>query len=174
MSIEGADNVGEITPIEPSEDGNIKLEKDEKGQYPKVVPWSKYVGIKESLGGKLQAAEDKVKSLEEQLKNAPNAEEFNRIKTELDETKGKLQTASDELKGIKEKSVSELKVALSGKGLSAERIEKMSEAEMRTVLEVLGDKKPAPDLGSGGGSGELKGSPMDLARRGYEESGKNK
>jgi len=35
---------------------------------------------------------------------------------------------------------------------------------------VLGDKRPSPDLGSGGGSGELKGSPMELARQAYESS----
>jgi hypothetical protein len=173
MSNEGKDNE-EITPIEPDGEGSVKLEKDSEGKYPKVVPWSKYVGIKESLGGKLQAAEEKVKSLEEQLKNAPNAEEFGRIKQELGDAKSQLETKTTELTSLQEKTATELKAELKKRGVSDEDVAEMSEAEMRRTIKVLGSKKPSPDLGGGGGSGELKGSPMELARQGYAESGKSK
>jgi len=35
---------------------------------------------------------------------------------------------------------------------------------------VLERYKPKPDLGGGGGSGGLKGSPMELARQAYANS----
>ena len=146
-----------------------EIKPDAEGKHPETVPWNRYVGIKESFGKKLSVSEDKVKSLEEQLKNAPNAEEFTRIKSELDSTKTKLQTIEGELTKQKEKSVSELRATLKGKGISDEKVAKMSETEMQMVLEVLGDTKPLPDMGSGGGSGELRGSPQELAVRAYEQ-----
>jgi hypothetical protein len=161
MSGEDSKDVGkpEAEDVKPGADG----------KYPDTVPWGQYVGIKESLGKKLTASEDKVKGLEEQLKKAPNAEEFNRIKGELESTKTELTSKLKELTDIKEKSVLELKAELKKRNISDEEVAKMSEAEMRTVIRVLGDIKPAPDLGSGGGSGELKGSPLELATQAYSD-----
>jgi len=157
MSEEGKDDVEEIQP-------------DKDGKYPETVPWSKYVGIKESLGGKLTTERGKVTNLEEQLKNAPNPEEFNKIKEELEKEKTKNQESSEELNKIKEKSASELRDSLKAKGVPEEEIKAMSETEMRVALKYIGDRKPLPDLGGGGGGGNLQGrSPMDLARTAYEK-----
>lgn len=163
MANEGEENVDTNPDAE-------EIKPDEQGKHPETVPWSKYVGIKESLGSKLDAEREKVKSLEEQLANAPNAEEFGKIKEELDTAKNQLQEKTTELTSYQQKTVTELKAELKKRGVSDEKVEKMSETEMRTVLGVLGDKKPSPDMGGGGGSGELKGSPSDLARQAYESS----
>lgn len=159
--MEGQDNEGKNPDAE-------EIKPDADGKHPETVPWNRYVGIKESLGKKLTTSEEKVKDLEEKLQNAPNAEEHEKLKKELEETKSKLTTTADELNKSKEKSVSELREALKSKGVPAEKVDKMSEAELRAVNDVIGSKKPAPDLGSGGGSGKLEGSPRELARRAYE------
>jgi hypothetical protein len=157
--MEGQDNVDNPDAAE--------IKPDADGKHPETVPWNKYVGIKESLGGKLEKAQEQVKDLEEKLRNAPNAEEFGKIKGELDTTKAKLTEVETELGKSKEKTVSELRETLKGKGVPAEKVDKMSEIELRAANDVLGDRKPAPDLGSGGGSGELKGSHQELAKRAY-------
>ena len=53
---------------EGNKEGDIKPDKD--GKYPEVVPWNQYVGIKESLGKKLDSERARATSLEEQLKKA--------------------------------------------------------------------------------------------------------
>jgi len=165
MAEEGTAGVDTATDAED-------IKPDASGKYPDV-PYSKYVGVKESLGKKLDAEKGKVANLEEQLKNAPNAEEHSRIKAELDATKAKLTEKETELTKIKEATASELRQTLLKRGvLPEERIKAMSEAEMKVALEVLGDKKPAPDMGSGGGSGELKGSPIELAAQAYSRTNK--
>lgn len=152
--------------VEPIE-GEVLPDKD--GKHPETVPWEKYVGIKESLGKKLSLAKEQAKSLEEQLKNAPNVEEVKRIQSELEATKAKLTEVSTELSKTKEMSVSMLRESLIKRGVPADKASKMSETEMRTVLDVIGDTKPLPDLSTGGGSGELKGSPRELAVRAYSD-----
>lgn len=165
MSDEGnKDSVGktEVEDIKPDADG----------KYPETVPWSKYVGIKESLGSKLDAERERVKSLEEKLKNAPNVEEHTKLKEELESTKTKLQEKEGKLTEIQEKSVSELRSALTAKGVPEERVSKMSETEMKTALEFIGDRKPLPDLGGGGGKSVPIGTPLQLARDAYAASSK--
>ena len=174
MPGEGKDDGGEDQTQKVKPEDMEEIKPDEKGGHPETVPWSKYVGIKESLGGKVKAAEEKVKSLEEQLGKAPNAEEHDRIKQELEDTKGKLTETSSELTKVKEQTASEMRDALTKRGVSKEKIDKMSEQDMRVALDVLGDKKPSPDFGGGGGSGELKGSPRELARQAYESSNARK
>ena len=169
MAKEGTDDGGKIPVVEIEE-----VKPDASGKYPETIPWSKYVGIKESLGKKLTSSEEKVKNLEEQLKKAPNADEFNQIKGELESTKTKLTEKEGELTKTKEATVTELRKNLIAKGLTEERVKTMSEAELKVALEVLGDKKPLPDLGGGGGSGVLQGSPMELAKQAYESSNKFK
>jgi len=168
MTVEGTDGAGKTPEVE-------EIKPDKEGKFPESVPWSKYVGIKESLGSKLEAEKGKVKNLEEQIKTAPNKEEHDRIAKELVDTKTQLQTKTDELTKNKEKSASELRGALKTKGLTDEQVKDMSEAEMQRMLGILGGVKPKslPDLsGGGGGSGELKGSPMELARTAYANSAK--
>lgn len=170
MSGEGEDNVEKITP-----DAEGKITPDKEGKYPEVVPWSKYVGIKESLGNKLEAEKTKVTGLEEKLKTAISTEDHEKIKKELEEANEKLKTASEELQGIKDKSASEKRELLVKRGVPEEKAKEMSEKEMDTVLGVLKEAKPGADLsGGGGGAGILEGKgPIALAKLGYEQGGKS-
>jgi len=153
----------------PEED--IKVDPT-TGKFPETVPSNKYIGVKEALG----RAKEKVSSLDEQLKNAPNKDEFTRITQELADTKAKLQTKDDELTKKNEASASELRETLKTQGLTDEQTKDMSEAEMKRMIGVLGSKpKSLPDLGGGGGGGSVpKGSPMQLARDAYGQSSKGK
>jgi hypothetical protein len=146
-----------------------EVKPDASGKYPESVSYSKYVGVKESIGKKLDAERVKSANLEEQLKKAPNAEEYTKIKVELDTTKAKLTEKEGELTKVKEATVSEMRTSLITKGIPEEKVKVMSEAEMKGALSVIGDRKPLPDLGSGGGSGKLEGSPMELARQAYSQ-----
>ena len=148
-------------------DKNLELQKDEKGNFPETVPSSKYIGVKESLG----RAKEKVTSLEEQLKNAPNAEEATKIKEERDSLKTKLQDSEDAATKATEKSVSEMREALKKANIPEEKLEGASETELKRLIDVLGSKpKSLPDLsGGGGGKSVPAGTPMELARQAYSE-----
>lgn len=154
----------------PEEDKSVEGDKG----HPEVVPWSQHVAAKETISNKLKAAEEKASSLEEQLKNAPNKEEFDKITTELADAKQKLEKVTTELNQGKEKTANELREALKGGVFSEEELKSMSEAELRAAVKAAGSKPTSrPDLtGGGGSSGELKGSPMDLARQAYERPSK--
>lgn len=156
MSDEGKEN--DVEEIQPDKDG----------KYPETVPWQKYVGIKESLGKKLDAERDKVKSLEESIKNATSEEEVKKLRDELETTKGKLQEKETELTNLQTKTLSEKREVLTKRGLPEDKVNTMSDKELDAAIMALGHSKPASDLsGGGGGSGELTGSPMDLAQRAY-------
>jgi len=175
MPGEGKDDE-ELTPIEPSADGKVTLEKDSEGKYPKVVPWGKHVAAKETISRKLQTSEDKVKNLEEQLKNAPNREEHDKIVKELADKTAELEKVKTELNQGKEKTANELREVLRGtKTFSDDELNKMSEAELRVAVKATGSKNPSlPDIaGGGGGSGDLsKLSRTELARQAYSSSNK--
>ena len=145
------------------------IKPDEKGNYPETVSWKQYVGTKESLGKKITAAEAKVSTLEEQLKTAIKQEDFNKTKQELDDAKTKLQEAEEKLKGVTEKSLTEKRERLVKSGLSEEEVKKMTEEALDAGIKVLNSRKPGADMGSGAGSGELKGSPMQLAQQAYKK-----
>lgn len=172
MSDDGKDGVEKITP---DTEGKIPKGKDDK--YPEVVPWDKYVGVKEMLTkAKTQATElgEKVTSLEEKLKNA-SPEEAGKVKKELEDAKGelgttkeKLQTTEEELTSLKEKTLTEKRDILKKRGIPEDKVKDMSDKELTAAIMVLGHSKPAPDLGGGGGSGGLEGSPLELAQRAYE------
>ena len=150
--------------------GEDKLDEeilpDSTGKFPETVPWNKYVGIKESLGKKLDTEKQKVASLEEQLKKAVSPEEFTKTKEELDQIKSDHQKVADELKSLKDKSVSEKREVLKTRGVPEDKIKDVSEKELDILISVLGDIKPKPgsDLGGGGGSGSLPNDPMELFR----------
>ncbi len=168
MSGEGDnDNVEKIVP---NEEGKIPAGKDNK--YPEVVPWSKYVGIKESLGNKLDAERAKVTSLEEKLNNAASTEELERVKGELKEATDKLQTTNEELNTTKEKTLTEKRSTLTKRGIPEDKVKDMSSEELTAAIVVLELSKPNPDMGGGGGSGSLEGSPLELAQRAYSSSNK--
>ncbi len=165
------DKHDDVEKIVPDAEGKIKA--DEKGKYPEVVPWSKYVGIKESLGNKLDAERVKVTGLEEKLKNAASTEEFTKVKAELDETKTKLQTTDDELKNTKEKTLTEKRGILVKRNIPEDKVKDMSVVELDAALVVLEHSKPGADMGGGGGGSDgLKGSPMELAQKAYASSNK--
>ena len=162
---EGEDGVEKIVP-----DAEGKIKADEKGKYPEVVPWSKYVGIKESLGSKLDTERQKVTSLEEQLKKATSAEEFEKVKTELGEIKTKLQTTEEELTSTKNQSLTEKRSTLTKRGIPDEKVKDMSGKELDAMIVALGYSKPAPDMeGGSGGSGGITGSPMELSVKAYQK-----
>lgn len=146
------------------------------GKYPETVPWNKYVGIKESLGGKLTKAEEKAKGLEEQLKNAPNKEEHDKVTQQLVDKTTELEKITTELNQGKEKTANELREALKdNKAFTEEELGKMSEAELRAAVKAAGSKKTSlPDVSGGGGGGGVvpSGSPLKVARDAYASSDK--
>lgn len=144
-----------------------EIQPDKDGKYPETVSWSKYVGIKESLGKKLDTAKEQVTSLEERLKTAVSTDEHGKIKQELEETKTKLQQTSDELNTTKEQTLTEKRATLTKRGIPEDKVKDMSVKELDAALVVLEHSKPSPDLGGGGGASPLVGSPMELAQRAY-------
>ena len=151
---------------------DFELQKDEKGNFPETVPSTKYIGVKEAYG----RAKEKVATLEEQLNNAPNKEEHDKIVKELADKTAELETVKNELNQGKEKTANELREVLRGtKTFSDEELSKMSEAELRVAVKATGSKNPSlPDIaGGGGGSGDLsKLSRTELARQAYSSSNK--
>lgn len=163
------DNVGEET--QKLDDELTKEAKD--GKYPETVSWGQYVGIKESLGKKLDTATQKVGTLEEQLKGAISAEEHNKIKAELETIKTTQQKSADEAKVALDASLKEKRDTLIKKGVAEDKIANMSLEQIDSLLLVAAGITPGADMGGGGGgSGELKGSPMELARQAYGSSNK--
>ncbi|MGW8177224.1 MAG: hypothetical protein ACWGQW_00285 [bacterium] len=158
-----ADEVNEV--VEEVEE----IQPDKDGKYPETVPWKQYVGTKESLGKKISAAENKVSTLEEQLKGAIKQEDFEKVQKELEEAKTKLQTTEEQLKGVTEKSLTEKRDTLVKRaGLPEEDVKAMSEDALDAAIKVLNSKRPGADMGSGTGTGELKGSPQELTRQAYQ------
>lgn len=156
----------EVVKIVPDTEGKITPGAD--GKYPEVVPWSKYVGVKESLGKRATEAEGKVTSLEAQLKGVISTEDFGKVWNELEQAQGQLQTTKTELDAVKEKSLSEKRDILTKKGVPAEKAKEMSDGELNAAILMLEHTKPGPDLGGGGGASPLTGkSPMDLAVQAY-------
>lgn len=164
MSEEGKDKDGAVG--KQLDEGEIQPDKD--GKHPETVPWSKYVGIKESLGGKLDAEKQKVSSLEEQIKKATSAEEVEALQKKVKEAEDKLKTTEEELTNLKNSSVAEKRASLTKRGIPEEKVKDMTAKELDAAIMALGHAKPGADLGGGGGSGEaLKGSPMELAVKAY-------
>lgn len=140
----------------------------EGDKHPETVPWNEYVGVKESLGKKLDTATQKVTSLEEQLTKAVKPEEFTKTQKELADLKATHEKVSGELRAIKEKSITEKRDFLKAKGIPEDEIKVMSEDALSATVKVLERYKPKPDLGGGsGGTVVPKGSPMELARQAY-------
>ena len=141
-----------------------EIQPDKEGKFPEVVPWNKYVGIKESLGKKLDTERQKVASLEEQLKMAIKPEDVKSIKDELDETKTKLTTTETELSGLKQTTLTEKRSILTKRGIPEESVKDMSVKELDAAILATKYIKPGSDMGGGGGSGSLPEDPMTLFR----------
>lgn len=157
------------TPNPEPED--IKPDKD--GKYPESVSWKQYVGVKESLGGKLDTLRQEKESLEEKIKNAPTAEAVEKLQGELKEAKEKLETTSNELSTLKEQTTGEKRDTLIKRGVPEDKVKDMSVQELNAAITAIGAVKPAPDMSGGGGGGvALTGKPMDLATRAYASSNK--
>uniref|UniRef100_A0A6M3IJA6 Scaffolding protein n=1 Tax=viral metagenome TaxID=1070528 RepID=A0A6M3IJA6_9ZZZZ len=139
MSEEGKEN--EVVEIQP----------DASGKYPESVPWNQYVGIKESLGKKLDTERQKVTSLEEKLKGATSTEEVEKLRGQLTELEKKAEAATQELTTFKEQSLSERRAILVKRGIPEGKTKEMSGKELDAAFAVLEHIKPNPDMGGGGG-----------------------
>jgi hypothetical protein len=162
--------------IQPDAEG--KIAPDKEGKYPQVVPYHKYVGIKEKFTRVEKELNAKVSSLEEQVKKANPAElakvteELGKIKADLEAKTAEFTKVQGELDGMKNKSIADKKANLIKLGVKEETLKDMGDKEMDKVLEALASAKgkPKSDLGSGGGTGVPVGSPMDLARQAYSQT----
>jgi hypothetical protein len=150
-------------------------ENNEGGKHPETVPWSQYVGTKESLGSKLDAANAKVSSLEEQVKTAVKPEDHNRVVAELNTLKATHESVSKELNTIKDASIAEKRTALVTSGIPEDKVKSMSAIELNAALLVInslpgGNKVPVPraDLGNGSTAPPPTKDPMERSRRAYE------
>jgi uncharacterized protein YdcH (DUF465 family) len=149
--------------------------------HPESVPWNQYVGLKEKTRKIETRLITKVNSLEEQIKKAGTAsgssEEVTKLKTELDATKAELTKANDAIKAFNDKSLTDKRTALKGK-IPEDKLVTMSDKELdaaNLAISSMGNSpRPKPDMGSGGGSTPLTGSPIELARQAYATSNKSK
>ena len=161
------------TPVdEGKSEAEVIPEVDAQGKHPDSIPWSQYVGVKQSLGKKLDTATSKLTSLEEQLKTAVKPEDHAKVVAELTATKAEKEKAAAELKAIREASTSEKRSILQNKGVPESEVKAMSEDALNGAIKVLGyATKPGSDMGSGGGgSGSLHGTPQELAMQAYSKS----
>jgi hypothetical protein len=144
---------------------------DKKPSHPESVPWTQYVGLKEKFNKVEADLKGKVGGLEEQLKKAVTTEEHNRIKAELDAVKAEKTKLETDVKTAKEQTLSEKRATLVKRGVPEADLKDLSERELGIMEKALGipTTKPKPDMGSGGGSGVPKGSPMELARQAYSK-----
>lgn len=148
-----------------------------QGSGSTAIPKEKYDGVLRKMGEKdteIQTLTGKVQTLEEQLKTAPSMEEFNRIKADLEAKTQEIETVKGELGKVTTQTADSLRASLVGKGIAEDKVKDLPLAELQRLADVIGSipgglpgAKPRPDLGIGGGSGSLQGSPMDLARQGY-------
>jgi len=157
---EGKSDVAEIQPDKAT------------GKYPETVPWNQYVGIKESLGKKLDSANQRLTTLEEQLKTAVKPEDHKKIMDELVAVKATAESKDKELQAIRDASTAEKRNILKQKGVPEEEVKSMSAGELNAAVKAIGYVKPGADMGSGGGATVPKGSPMELARQAYQNSPK--
>lgn len=152
-----------------ADEGKQEMEGAESKPHPETVSWTQYIGLKEKFNKTESELTGKVQTLEEHLKTTTSADEFNKVKQELESIKTEHQKVSDELKTTKDKTLSEKRDILIKKGILEDQVKDMSEKELDTVNKALEQYKPKPDLGSGGGRTELRGSPMELALRAYSK-----
>ena len=158
----------------PGEDKSVEGDKG----HPESVPWSQHVAAKETISNKLKASEERASSLEEQLKNAPNKEAYDKAVKDLETANAKVKELMDAATKASEKTVTELREALkNSKAFTEEEIKGMSETELRVAVKATGSKVSSlPDLSGGGGSSVdlTKISRTKLAKAGYENSPKQK
>jgi hypothetical protein len=153
--VEGKTEVGE--PVEVA------------GKHPETVSWQQYVGIKESLGKKLDTATAKLSSLEEQLKSSPKPDEFTKTKAELEAVKAEHAKVAGELKSIKDQSISEKRATLVARGIPEAKVKDLTEKELDAVSGVLGTAvtKPKPDMSGGGAGASTTVRAADKIRQGF-------
>ena len=143
---------------------------EENKPHPESVSWTEHVGLKEKFNRTESKYKEQVTSLEEQLKIAPNAEEFGKTKEELEKIKGDFQKVSDELKVIKDSSLTEKREYLKAKGVPEDKVVNMSEESLVAAIGAIESYKPKPDMSGGGGGTVVKGNPMELARQAYTKT----
>ncbi len=144
-----------------------EVKPDADGKYPETVPWNRYVGIKESLGKKIDAEKTKVQSLEEQLKTTVSTDEHKKVSEELEGTKKMLTDKTTELDTKVAATLTEKRAALITKGVPEEKVKDMSVEVIDAVLAVE-MPKPKSDLGGGGGGSDAPTSGTAKMRAGFE------
>lgn len=137
------------------------------GKHPDNVSWSQYVGIKESLGGKLDKATKEVTDLKEQAKTTVSTEAHEKVATELEGTKRLLADKTTELDTKVAATLTEKRAALVTKGVPEEKVKEMSVEVIDAVLAVE-MPKPKSDLGGGGGGSDTPTSGGAKIRAGFE------
>lgn len=149
--------------------GDAKPDENKGDKHPETVSWSEYVGVKESLGKKADAAEQKVQSLEEQLNNAMTPEKVAEIEKERDSFKEKYETANTELETVKNTTLTEKREALVKLGVPKEKADGMNREALDAALMMRDYSKPGADINGGGsGGGTLVGKTADqLAHQAY-------
>ena len=145
----------------------VEEPKEVDGKHPENVSWSQYVGIKESLGKKLDTATKEVSDLKEQAKTTVSAEAHEKVTTELTGTKTLLTEKTTELTAKVEATLSEKRATLTKRGVSEETAKGWSEKEIDAALTVE-PPKPKPDLGGGGGSSEAPSKGIDKMSKGFD------
>ena len=110
----------------------------------------------------------KVTDLETKLGTSITPESHKTVQDELAKIKDEHKKVSEELTGLKTKTLEENKTVLKSKGFSDDDLKDLSGTELTKLAKVAGKiRLPAADMGSGGGSGQLKGSPLELAQQSY-------
>ena len=157
------------------EDTDGKSQQDEtQVSDSTAIPKEKYDGVLRKMGEKdteIQALSGKVQTLEEQLKTAPNTEEFNRIKADLEAKTQEIETVKGELGKVTTQTTESLRASLIAKGVAEDKVKDLAIDELKRLDDVVGSisRKSLPDMGIGGGSGVPHGSPMELSRQAYSQ-----
>ena len=138
-------------------------EQDPKS--PETISMAEYTKLKGE-------SETKIADLEGKLKTSITPEALKTSQDELARVKTEHQKAADELIQLKAKTVEEKKTALKSKGLTDDELKDLSPRELDLLIKTSAKfvPKPGADLGGGGGSTGLVGSPMELAQRAYTNS----
>lgn len=131
-----------------TEEAVPEVKPDASGKYPETVPYKDYVGVKESLGRKLDKATAKVTELEEQLKNAGSPEEVTKMREELNLTKTQLSTLQKAETERAEQALQARRDALK-QFVPEEKLKVMDASAIEVLEAALIAAKPRPDNGDG-------------------------
>jgi seryl-tRNA synthetase len=154
--------------------GSSEPSQPEAGkQQDKMVPEKDLLAVK---AGK-EKAETTIKDLQaeiQKLKEQPGAADLSsKLKAAEDAYKAledKHKATEGELQQIRDAELKTLKDTIVKAGISEDVVKDLDKKGLEAVILGIGSRgKPKPDMGTGAGSGEITGSPMELARRAYQK-----